>query len=92
MNDTTASANNKGIKFMGRLTTKQRNALPSKDFADPKNRKYPMEDKGHAQAAMGRAAEFAGPKLKAKVKAKAKKRFPGISTPKPDKIAKEYVK
>lgn len=90
MSTTSSAPNNKGIKFMARLTTKERNALPSSDFADPKNRKYPMEDKGHAMAAQGRAAEWG--KVKAKVKAKAKRRFPGIHTPKFDKVAKEYVK
>lgn len=92
MSETTSAPNNKGIKFMGRLTAKARNALPSSDFADPKDRKYPMEDASHARAAEGRAKEFAGPKLQKKVKAKAKKYFPGKSTPKPDKIAWEYVK
>lgn len=89
---TAVSSNNKGIKFMARLTTKERNALPSSDFADPKNRKYPMEDKGHAEAAQGRAAEWGSPKVKAKVKAKVKRRFPGIHTPKFDKVSKDYVK
>jgi hypothetical protein len=60
---------------MAKLTTAERNALPSSDFADPKNRKYPINDAGHAQAAKGRASEFAGPKLKAKVDKMADKKL-----------------
>lgn len=55
---------------MARLTTKQRDALPAKDFAGP-GRSYPVEDKSHARAAKSRAAEFASPAIKAKVDAKA---------------------
>lgn len=60
---------------MARLTTKERNALPSSEFADPKNRTYPINDKGHAKAAKGRATEFAGSKLKAKVDKKSNKKL-----------------
>src|SRR4029077_10677865 len=36
----------------GRLNTAQRNALPNSAFAGP-NRSYPVEDAGHAKAALG---------------------------------------
>jgi hypothetical protein len=59
---------------MARLTTKQRAALPDKDFAGP-GRSYPVEDRAHAAAAKSRAAEFASPALKAKVDAKADRKL-----------------
>ena len=59
---------------MARLTAAARNALPASAFAGP-NRSYPIPDAGHAKAAMARAGEFAGPALKAKVDAKARKKL-----------------
>lgn len=60
---------------MARLTTAQRDALPSSDFADPVHRKYPEEDAGHAKAALGRAGEYGTPAIKAAVRKKAAKKF-----------------
>lgn len=59
---------------MARLTAAERNALPDSDFAGP-NRTYPVEDAGHAKAAKGRASEFAGPALKAKIGRKVRAKF-----------------
>lgn len=61
---------------MAKLTTKQRNALPDSAFAGP-DRTYPVPDRKHAIAAKGRATEFAGPKLKAKVDKKADRKLGG---------------
>lgn len=66
---------------MSKLTTAERNALPDSDFAGP-NRSYPVEDKSHAANAKGRATQYAGKKLKAKVDAKADKKL-GKKLPKP---------
>lgn len=52
-----------------KLTSKSRNKLPTKDFAG-KGRSYPVEDKGHAKAAIARAEEF-NPPDKAHIIAKA---------------------
>ncbi len=41
---------------MAKLTAAERNKIPSKEFAGP-NRSYPIEDRGHAQAAKGRATQ-----------------------------------
>ncbi len=71
---------------MARLTTKERNALPSSDFADPKDRKYPEEDAAHAKDAKARASEFAGPKLKAKVDKMADKKLGKKSKKKPGRF------
>ena len=42
---------------MAKLNARSRRALPTKDFAG-KGRSYPIEDKGHAKAAIARAKEF----------------------------------
>ncbi len=42
---------------MARLTSKQRNALPSSAFAEPKARKYPLNDASHAANAKARASQ-----------------------------------
>lgn len=61
-----------------KLTAAARNRLPASDFADPKNRKYPEEDKSHARAAISRAEANASPAEKKKVIAKAHRKFPGM--------------
>lgn len=43
---------------MGILKSKQRNKLPSSDFGEPGERKYPMPDKAHAVDAKGRATQM----------------------------------
>jgi hypothetical protein len=52
---------------MAKLTSKERNKLPSKDFAEPKERKFPIEDKSHAANAKARAAQSGDAEEKAKV-------------------------
>lgn len=59
---------------MAKLTTAERNALPSSDFAGP-HRSYPINDKAHAANAKSRASQFAGTKLKAKVDQMADKKL-----------------
>ena len=55
-----------------KLTTKARKALPSKSFANPEKRRFPLEDKAHIRSA--RTFErFASPAEKAKIDAAAKK-------------------
>jgi hypothetical protein len=61
---------------MGKLTAKARNALPSSDFAGP-DRSFPINNPSHARNALARASQF-HPELKAKIKTKIAKKFPGI--------------
>jgi hypothetical protein len=61
---------------MARLTTKERNNLPDSAFAGP-GRSFPVNDRGHAKAAVGRASEY-HPELKAKIRAKVAKKFPDM--------------
>ncbi len=42
---------------MTKLTKAKRNALPANDFAEPAERAYPIEDKGHARNAKARATQ-----------------------------------
>ena len=42
---------------MAKLSTDKRNALPAKDFAEPAERAYPIEDKAHARNAKARASQ-----------------------------------
>lgn len=42
---------------MARLDAEHRNKLSGKDFAEPKQRKYPIEDAAHARNAKARASQ-----------------------------------
>ncbi len=42
---------------MAKLSTRSRDKLPAKDFAEPKKRAYPIEDKPHARNAKARASQ-----------------------------------
>ena len=42
---------------MAKLTSAARNKIPSSKFGEPKERKYPMENKAHARDAKARASE-----------------------------------
>lgn len=43
--------------IMAELSTSARDKLPAKDFAEPKKRAYPIEDKPHARNAKARASQ-----------------------------------
>ena len=62
---------------MSVLTAARRNKLPASTFAGP-GRSYPIPDENHAKAALSRASANAGPSLKAKIRAKVHRKFPGI--------------
>ena len=70
-----------------RLTADQRRALPNKDFAlpgkgeGPKGKQagsYPIPDEKHARSALSMVSQHGTPEEKATVRAKVKKKFPGI--------------
>lgn len=65
---------------MAKLTSKQRNSLPSSAFAIPSERKYPINDASHAKNAKARASEMQNKgviseKTKAKIDNKANHRM-----------------
>ncbi len=58
---------------MAKLTTKARNKLPAKAFAEPGKRGYPIQDKAHARNALARSS---GKPEEAQVKRAVYKRYP----------------
>lgn len=56
---------------MARLTSKQRKGLRSSAFAVPSRRAFPITDKGHAKAALGRINYAHSSKEKAAIRKKA---------------------
>lgn len=65
---------------MAVLSASERDKLPDSAFAIPSKRQYPIHDVEHARNALARAAMYATPAEKAKVKAAVKKRYPQIDT------------
>lgn len=63
---------------MAKLTAKARKKIPTKSFAEPKQRKYPIEDRSHAQNALARVSQHGSPAEKAKVRAAVHKKYPGM--------------
>jgi len=71
---------------MAKLTTKTRNAIPTKDFALG-GRRYPIEDKSHARNALSRVSQHGSPEEKSEVRAKVHRKYPGIGEKKDGKKA-----
>lgn len=65
---------------MAKLTAKTRNAIPTSDFALA-GRRYPIEDKSHAQNALSRVAANGTPAEKATVRRKVHEKFGMGKTP-----------
>ena len=61
---------------MAKLTAKRRNALPDSEFAGP-HRSFPIDTPNRARNALARESQY-HPELKARIKAKVHKKFPGI--------------
>lgn len=60
---------------MAKLDAKKRNALPSSTFAEPKERKFPINDESHARNALARSS---GKPAHAAVVKKVRAKYPGI--------------
>jgi hypothetical protein len=70
---------------MAKLTAKSRKALPAGEFVFPRTRRYPIQDKGHARAALAYSSgTAAAPKVRAAVAA----RYPSIAVAKPKRSSK----
>jgi hypothetical protein len=63
---------------MAKLTTKARNSIPDSNFALP-DRRYPIENLPHARNALARVSQLGSESEKAIVRAKVKKKYPGIA-------------
>lgn len=77
----------KGWAKKGRLTAKERRAIPRKDFALPGRGEgpegkgsgsYPIPDKSHARAALSMVSRHGSSEEKAKVRSAVHRKFPGI--------------
>ena len=62
---------------MSKLSTKERNNLPSSDFVFPEERKFPIEDRSHAKNALSRAGAIGG-STAAKVRAAVHSKYKDI--------------
>lgn len=63
---------------MAKLTSKKRRKLPAKDFALP-GKRYPVEDKAHARAALSRVSQHGTAEEKAKVRKKVSAKYPTLN-------------
>ncbi len=63
---------------MGKLTAAKRKNLKTSEFAEPKERKYPINDKNHARAALSMVSKHGTSAEKAKVRKAVKKKYPSI--------------
>ncbi len=63
---------------MAKLTTEHRNDLPSKDFAVPSDRSYPIFDRSHAQNALARVSQNGTSELKEKVSRAVHRKYPDM--------------
>jgi len=63
---------------MAKLTTEKRNALPTKTFALPEKRGYPINDASHARNALSRVSQFGTAEEKSRVRSAVHRKFPGI--------------
>ena len=63
---------------MAKLTAAERKKLPSSDFAMPGERKYPIEDKAHAQNALARVAQHGTPEEKKMVRGAVMRKYHGM--------------
>ncbi len=62
---------------MAKLTTAGRKRIKTTNFALP-GRRYPIEDASHARNALARVSQFGSPAEKATVRAKVKRKYPGM--------------
>lgn len=74
---------------MAKLTTTQRNALPSSDFVFPEDRRYPIENINHARNALARVSQHGTPEEKAKVKSAVYAKYPSLSKKKKIRMNKK---
>lgn len=63
---------------MSKLTSKERNSLPDKDFVFRSQRKYPVQDEAHARAALSRVSQFGTADMKEKVSQAVRRKYPNM--------------
>lgn len=68
---------------MAKLTAKARKAIPTGEFAEPKGRKYPIENASHARNALARVSQHGTSSEKAQVRAAVHRKYPNMSKKEP---------
>jgi len=63
---------------MAKLTGPQRRRLPNSAFAQPAQRKYPINDRSHARNALARVSQHGTTAEKRKIRRKVAERYPSI--------------
>ena len=63
---------------MAKLTAKQRKKLKTSQFALPRQRAYPINDKAHARMALAMVSKHGTEGEKSKVRRAGKKKYPSI--------------
>ncbi|NMM93905.1 DUF6582 domain-containing protein [Bifidobacterium oedipodis] len=62
--------------MMAKLTSRGRKRMKSSQFAIPSQRKYPINDRAHARAALSSVAQHGTPAEKQKVRKAVKRKYP----------------
>jgi len=84
---------NKLIKIAHKLDTADRNKIKEKNFALPEERKYPIEDKEHAQNALARVSQHGTPAEQEEVRKKVYAKYPELAEHKVEKeLGKDTAK
>jgi hypothetical protein len=65
---------------MAVLTAKGRKAIPTRNFAVPGKRAYPIQDASHARNALSRVSQFGSPAEKAQVRSAVRRKYPRIGS------------
>jgi hypothetical protein len=63
---------------MAKLSDKDRKQLKDSDFAEPEQRKYPIEDETHARNALARVAQNGSADEQEEVRERVEKRYPDL--------------
>jgi hypothetical protein len=63
---------------MAKLSAADRKRLKDSDFAEPDERKYPIEDEAHARDALSRVAQHGSEAEQKKVRKQVEERYPEI--------------
>jgi hypothetical protein len=63
---------------MAKLSDKDRKKLKDSDFAEPGERKYPIEDETHARNALSRVAQNGSAEEQKEVRERVEKRYPDL--------------
>jgi len=66
------------VRSSDALSYAERHRLPTREFAEPENRKYPIEDEIHARNALARVSQFGTEAEKREVRAAVHKKYPNI--------------